>query len=360
MIAICLGTRPEIIKLASIIKELEEREHPYFVIHTQQHYDAHLSEVFFTALNLPQPQYMVKIDNTSSLSQVVSGIHEIGKILEKTKPSLLIVQGDTNATQAGALAASKLHIPIAHVESGLRSYDKRMPEEWNRIICDHLSEILFVPTEIQKQILLSEGINEENIFLVGNTITDALLSIKDEASEDILKRIGIDKKRYILATLHRQENVDNKEILRDLCMAFKKIIATTNLPIVLPLHPRTKKRISEFEISLPLGVKEIAPIGYKEFIEVQRNAALILTDSGGVQEEACILNIPCVTLRENTERPGTIGVGANILAGTDPEKIVEAAIKMYKKKSDWKHPFGDGHSGERIVDKCIKFIEGNK
>ncbi len=364
MIAIILGTRPEIIKLATIIKALQKKNIAFIIIHTNQHYDWHLDRVFFEQLGLPEPDFRIAEHYTSSCQQVGTMLLELEKILLKIKPDLVVVQGDTNSAQAGALAASKLFIPIAHVEAGLRSYDDRMPEEWNRIICDHLSSLLFAPTAVQETILLNEGIPRKKIYVVGNTIVDAVLSLqkfgKSAEEAKVLEMFEVKKQQFIIVTLHRAENVDDAKTLKSLFFSLKKIYEKYKIPLLFPVHPRTEKRIIEQKIQIPEGVKLMKPIGYFDFLVLEKNAQLIITDAGGIQEEACIFHVPCVTLRKSTERPETVTVGANMVAGTDPNRIAVCAETMIHKKREWENPFGNGTAGEQIVDICHDFIERKK
>jgi UDP-N-acetylglucosamine 2-epimerase (non-hydrolysing) len=281
---------------------------------------------------------------------------EIEKILLYEKPNLVIVQGDTNSTLAGALAASKLQIKLAHIEAGLRSYDRGMPEEINRVVTDHLSDFLFAPTEKQKKILIGEGIEKNKIFVVGNTIVDAVFeNLKiAEKNKSLIKKYQ--DKNYFLLTLHRPSNVDDKNILKPLIQTLKKITQIFNVEIYFPIHPRTKKKLNEFNIKISDSkIKVFEPVGYLEMLVLEKYAKLILTDSGGLQEEACILKVPCVTLRENTERPETLEVGANILAGNSEKKIIESIKKMLEKQKNWVNPFGKGESGRLIFDKIFNF-----
>jgi len=271
--------------------------------------------------------------------------------LIKEKPDIVLVEGDTNTVLAGALSATKLHIKVGHIEAGLRSYFKEMPEEINRILTDHCSDFLFAPTKKAKEILLKEGIPKKKIFVTGNTIVDAVyqnLKLAKKRSE-ILERLNLKKENYFLVTAHRQENVDKKERLKGILEGLSLIYKKFNLPIIYPVHPRTKKMIAEFKLSTPQGIKLIEPIGFLDFLQLEANAKLVLTDSGGIQEETCILKIPCVTLRDNTERPETIEIGANILAGAMSTKILWAAQKMLKKPKRWKNPFGNGKAAEEII-----------
>ncbi|WP_292461105.1 non-hydrolyzing UDP-N-acetylglucosamine 2-epimerase [Methanothermococcus sp.] len=370
-IGIILGTRPEIIKLSSIIRVLEKLKSDkklndtynninnmnYFIIHTNQHYSENMDKIFFKELNLPAPNYNLNVGSGTHGEQTAKMLEGIEKILIKEKPNVVIVQGDTNTVLAGALASSKLKIKVAHVESGLRSYDRNMPEEINRVLTDHLSDYLFTPTEIAKKNLLKEGIEQEKIFVVGNTIVDATLqNIKIAEERDDIKnfiKTLSNGEEYFLLTLHRAENTDNKERLKNIIKAIGEIAKYHNNKIIFPIHPRTENRLKEYnlfdEIKNNKNIKIIEPVGYLEFLMLEKNARLILTDSGGVQEEACILKVPCITLRDNTERPETINAGSNILVGADKEKIINGVELMLKKERNWKNPFGDGNSGENII-----------
>jgi len=354
-IAVILGTRPEIIKMSPIIRELEKRELNYFILHTGQHYSYNLDQVFFKQLNLPQPRYNLNIGSGTHAEETGKMLIGIEKVLQKENPSVVLVEGDTNSVLAGALAACKLLIKVGHVEAGLRSYDREMPEEINRILTDHISDYLFAPTEKAKQNLLREGIKEEKIFVTGNTIVDAVMqNIKLAKNLELPSFIQI-LEDYFLVTLHRQENVDREKRLRSIIKGLELIAREYGIPIIYPIHPRTLKRIKEFGIKINKElIKIIEPLDYLTFLKLLSNAKLVLTDSGGVQEESCILKVPCVTLRYNTERPETLEVGSNILAGTEPDSILEKTKIMINKKRDWKNPFGDGKAAKRIVDILLK------
>jgi UDP-N-acetylglucosamine 2-epimerase (non-hydrolysing) len=269
----------------------------------------------------------------------------------KEKPDVILVEGDTNTVLAGALAASKIGIKIGHVEAGLRSYDRTMPEEINRVLTDHVSDYLFVPTLGAEKNALKEGIEKDKIFITGNTIVDAVFQNLEIAKKkvDILKKLGLKEKIYMLVTAHRPANVDSKDNLSNLLRGFEEIYNKLNLPLIFPIHPRTEKMMETFGLKAPNGLKIIKAVGFLECLQLEKNAKLILTDSGGVQEEACILETPSVTLRENTERPETIEVGASVLAGNNPKKMVECAEKMILKEAKWKNPFGDGKAAENII-----------
>jgi len=349
--AIILGTRPEIIKMAPIIRELESKEVDYFIVHSGQHYSYNMDRVFFEQLNLPKPKYNISVGSGTHAEETGKALIGIEKVLLMEQPDVVLVQGDTNTTLSGALAAAKLMIKVGHVEAGLRSFDKGMPEELNRVIVDHLSDYLFAPTEKARKNLLNEGINKDRIFLTGNTIVDIVYQnlnlVKDN---NILETLDLNTDDFFLLTLHRQENVDNKQRLLNIVKGLELIGQEFDIPIVFPIHPRTKERLKEFGISLPSFIKLIEPLDYLSFLKLEISAKLILTDSGGVQEEACILKVPCVTIRHNTERPETLDVGANVLAGTDPKRILEKTKIMLSRRRTWPNPFGNGKAAKRIVD----------
>lgn len=352
-ICFILGTRPEIIKLSPLIRECVKRRSSFFIIHTNQHYSESMDNIFFHDLNLPHPKYNLNIGSDSHGSQTGRMLIGIEKILDKENPNIVFVQGDTNSVLAGALATCKKpEIILAHVEAGLRSYDKTMPEEMNRIITDHISSILFAPTRIQKKILNDEGIPKRNVFIVGNTIVDALAQNLKTSKKyiKILKNLRIRPKKYALLTLHRPSNVESKKNLTEILNAIKTIGLQQDVPIIFPIHPRTEKMIKYFQLTIPSELQIIPPVGYLEMLQLLKNASFILTDSGGIQEEACVLRVPCVTLRKNTERPETIEVGGNILAGHKIASMISAVNVMLKRKNNWKNPFGNGESGRKILN----------
>ncbi|BAI60938.1 UDP-N-acetylglucosamine 2-epimerase [Methanocella paludicola SANAE] len=347
---IILGTRPEIIKMSPLIRECEKQGLDYFVIHTGQHYSYEMDKIFFEELKLPQPKYYLDVGSGSHGHQTGKMLAGIEDVLVKEKPGIVYVQGDTNTVLAGALVASKLHIPIGHVEAGLRSFDRSMPEEINRVVADHVSDYLFAPTEASKALLLKEGIPESKIFVTGNTVVDAVYeNSKIAVNSDVLSKLGLKPREYMLSTLHRQENVDDKARLSEIIQGLGEVSRKYGMPIVLPIHPRTKKMMNEFSLQPPAGIMMIEPLGFMEFLKAESNARLVLTDSGGVQEECCILGVPCVTIRENTERPETVDVGANVLAGYKCQNIVNCAGMMMNKNNGWVNPFGDGRTGKRII-----------
>lgn len=351
MISLVLGTRPEIIKLSPLIRVCERKHIPFSILHTGQHYSYEMDRIFFEELELPKPDFSLDVGSGLHGEQTGKILAGAERVFNEHRPDIVLVQGDTNTVLAGALAAVKLHIPVGHVEAGLRSFDRKMPEEINRIVADHVGEYLFAPTETAAGNLHHEGINEKKIFVTGNTVVDAVkenLRIAQKEAK-ILGHLGLKEKQYILVTAHRAENVDVKERLNGILQGLVSVHEKTGIPVIFPVHPRTEKMMREFGIFAP-GINIIQPVGYLEFLILEASAALLLTDSGGIQEEGCVLNVPCVTLRDSTERPETLEVGSNVLAGTDPRVILENALDMIDRDRSWKNPFGDGKAAMRIVD----------
>lgn len=353
MIAIVLGTRPEIIKMSPIIRECEAKHLDYFILHSGQHYSYDMDRAFFEELELPEPRYNLDVGSGTQAGQTAKILTGIEDVLVKEEPEIVLVQGDTNTAMAGALAASKLHIRVGHVEAGLRSFDRTMPEEINRVVADHISDYLFAPTETARRYLQNEGIEESKICVTGNTIVDAVFQNQEIAKKraNILDTLGLAPQGYFLVTSHRQENVDSPETLRSIIAGLEAVHREYSLPVIFPMHPRTRKMVEQFGISLD-GITVMNPVGFLEFLQLESNARLVLTDSGGVQEETCILGVPCVTLRENTERPETIEVGANVLAGTDSAEILASAGQMLSQTGSWENPYGDGMASRMIVTIC--------
>jgi UDP-N-acetylglucosamine 2-epimerase (non-hydrolysing) len=350
MILIVIGTRPEIIKMSPIIRECASQGLEFSVLHTGQHYSYAMDKIFFEQLDLSSPTYNLDVGSGTQATQTAAILTGIENILLRHPPGIVLVQGDTNTVLAGALAAAKLHIPVGHVEAGLRSFDRSMPEEINRIIADHVSDQLFPPTENSRQNLLNEGIDTEKITVTGNTIVDAVHQTLRIARQKVhpLEALDLEPGNYFLVTAHRAENVDDPVRLSEILTGLKKISSHFEAPVVFPMHPRTQKMVHEFSFSTE-GIHVIDPVGYLEFLILESMASLLLTDSGGVQEESCILKVPCVTLRENTERPETIDVGSNVLAGTNPEKMLSAAVGMKEIPRTWDNPFGNGDAAQRII-----------
>jgi UDP-N-acetylglucosamine 2-epimerase len=344
-IASIVGARPNFIKCAPLSREIR-KEFNEVIIHTGQHYDYEMNKVFFEELNIPKPDYHLDVGSGSHGYQTGEMIKRIEEVLLKEEPDLVLVYGDTNSTIAGALAASKLHITVAHIESGLRSYDKSMPEEINRILTDHCSDILFCPTKTSVDNLKREGVMN-GVHLTGDVMVDALKeNIKiAEKKERILDEIDLKSKEYYLATIHRAENTDDFERLENIVDAFCEI---GNL--VFPCHPRTEKCLKGFGLwdRLVENIRVVRPVGYLDMLVLEKNAMKILTDSGGVQKEAYIFKIPCITLRDNTEWVETVEDGWNVLVGADEEKIVRGANE-FEPGNKQRNVFGEGDASERIA-----------
>ena len=302
---------------------------------------------------------MLNVLSDTHAKQTAKIISRFEDTIDIANPDIVLVEGDTNTVLGTSIVISKTAIKLGHVEAGLRSFDKTMPEELNRIVCDHLSDILFAPTDIASQNLLNEGIPDEKIFITGNTIVDAVYqNIKiAEKKSDIINTLDINSE-FLLLTTHRQENADNKTRLLSIIKGVAQLSRKLGIPAIFPAHPRTVKNLNRFNITIPDNIRIISPLGYLDFLILEKKASLVITDSGGVQEESCILKTPCITVRDNTERPETINVGSNIVVGTLPDNIVENGVKMYNNHKKWINPFGDGKSGERIIKLSIKFLEG--
>jgi len=355
-IAFVLGTRPEIIKMAPVIKLCILHKLSFFVIHTGQHYSFEMDQLIFSDLELPNPKYNLEVGSGSHGAQTGKMLEKIEEIILKEKPDILLVQGDTNSVLGGALASVKHHIKVGHIEAGLRSYDRDMPEEINRIVVDHISDYLYVPTEETKRNLEKEGIDSKKIIITGNTIVDSVLQNVQIAQHksDILKKLNLLHQKYFLLTLHRAENTDSKKRLTEIMKGLNLVIKKYNIPMIWPIHPRTKSKLIEYGMLEKLQdmtmLSMIDPTGFLDTLILESNAVLILTDSGGIQEEACILKVPCVTLRDNTERPESVAVGANFIAGANALTIYNAVSEMIVKTRDWENPFGDGTSSAKILD----------
>ena len=348
-IAIIIGTRPEIIKMSPVIRGCIEKGIPFFIIHSNQHYSHEMDAVFFDELGLPAPDYNLHVGSGLHGNQTGNILMKMEPILIAEKPDVVLVQGDTNTVLAGAMAASKLNIPVGHIEAGLRSYDRTMPEETNRIITDHISRFLFTVTDTQTKTLKEEGI-QDGLYAVGNTVADALfqnMGIAEEKSK-VFQEFNLEKGTYGLLTAHRSANVDRKEDLQKLIAIVETI--SKKLKIVWPMHVRTRKYLDQYQLNIPENVLVTGPIGYLDFILLEKHAQVILTDSGGLQEEACILDVPCITLRENTERPETLEVGANKLVGLELNRALEAFEWAMQVKPVWKQPFGNGQAGIKIIE----------
>lgn len=340
-----IGARPQFIKAAAVSKELRINNTEK-IIHTGQHYDSNMSQVFFEELNIPMPDYNLNIGSGSHGFQTGNMLIKIEEILQEEKPDCILVYGDTNSTLAGALAASKLLIPVAHVEAGLRSFNMKMPEEQNRILTDHISTYLFAPTEAAVENLSKEGITN-NVYNVGDVMYDAVLHFSKLALKktNVLNELNLNRGEYILATIHRAENTNDVNRLKNIVESFNEY----NGEIVIPLHPRTRKYIKDYGLKFGDNVKIIEPIGYLEMLVLEMMSQKIVTDSGGLQKEAFFAKKPCITLRDETEWVETVENGWNVLVGTDKNKISDALnnfIPLYPQKNY----FGDGKAAKKISE----------
>jgi UDP-N-acetylglucosamine 2-epimerase (non-hydrolysing) len=347
-----IGTRPEIIKMAPVVKALDGLNHEHVLVHSGQHYDLVMDRIFFRDMRLREPDHQFELKEQPPHLQVATTMRQVAGVTDDA--DLVIVHGDTNTTVAGALLAKKQSLALAHVEAGIRSFDKTMPEEMNRIIADQCADLLFAPTPTSRENLRAENVTR-GVHVVGNSVIDALLQNLPtaEAKSDVFSRLGLSRRGYLLLTFHRAENVDSKASLARALDAFEAATDEAGLPIVFPIHPRTHKRIQEFGLeprakSLSTLVR-IDPTGYLDMLVLEKEAAIVLTDSGGLQEESCFFRVPCVTLRENTERPETLDIGANVLAGTDPERVRAAVRRQLEAKRDWPNPYGDGTTARAIA-----------
>ncbi len=367
-IATILGTRPEIIKMAPIIAEIAKRGIDQIVLHTGQHYDKEMSDNFFRDLEIPSPDYNIHVGSGTHGRQTGRMMEGIEEILMEEKPDIVLVQGDTNAVLAGALVCAKLHIAVGHVEAGLRSFDLTMPEEINRKVADICSAMYFIPTEQSAINLLAEGFSRKDLIITGNTVVDACfrhleIAEKRGFGEESLKNLDIDNMDNILTlTMHRAENVDVKDRVTNIIEALKEL---SDMNIIFPIHPRTKHTLENFGLFDVLNnldhVHIVKPIGYLDFLLLTSKSTLILTDSGGLQEEAITLDVPALTLRYNTERPETVTAGGNILVGSNKQAILENANKILndkefaEKMKNAENPYGLGDAAERTVDAIEKY-----
>jgi len=344
-----VGARPQFVKAAAVSRVLRKAACE-IMVHTGQHYDARMSQIFFDELNIPQPDYNLEVGSGNHGQQTGEMLQRLEPILKKEAPDIVMVYGDTNSTLAGALTASKLHIPVAHVEAGLRSFNRRMPEEINRVLTDHISNLLFCPSNVAVENLAKEGITK-GVYDVGDVMADALKYAVNIAGEnpEILTRLKLSPKHYILATVHRAENTDDPDRMAAILRAF----ASVEDSILFPVHPRTRKVLLSQGLTVSPNVMMIEPVGYIEMAAFEKNARMILTDSGGVQKEAYWLRIPCITLRDETEWVETVDSGWNHLTGVDQEKIVRM-IKELPIPSQYISLYGDGSASEKIVQLILK------
>lgn len=346
-----VGARPQFIKAAPVSRLLRQK-HTEVLVHTGQHYDANMSAVFFEELNLPPPEYHLGVGSGSHAVQTGTMLMRMEEVLIEEKPDWVLVYGDTNSTLAGALAAAKLHIKVAHVEAGLRSFNRIMPEEINRIVADHLSTLLFCPSQTAVENLAAEGITQ-GVFQVGDVMADALDLAKEVANRrsSVLETLQLSEKGYLLATIHRAENTDDPARLLNILTALRQL----DEPVIFPIHPRTRKVIEENHwISLDRSSEDrnlrmIEPVGYLDMIQLEKSARMILTDSGGVQKEAYWLGVPCVTFRQETEWVETVETGWNVLAGCATYAIIRA-VKSFRAPNAHPSLYGDGKAAKRMVE----------
>jgi UDP-N-acetylglucosamine 2-epimerase (non-hydrolysing) len=342
-----LGTRPNFVKMAPVIAACGERDHENVVVHTGQHYDRAMSDVFFEELGVPEPDYMLGVGSGSHAEQTARVLEGLEPVLRREHPELVLVPGDVNSTLAAALCAGRLEIPVGHVESGLRSFDRGMPEEINRVVADHVSELLFLHSEEAITNLRDEGVGDERMRFVGNTMIDTLVALRERFSErDAARRHGLEPGTYLLVTLHRPALVDTP-LLADATAALAEVAA--EIPVVFPVHPRTRKMMGS---DVPEGLRLVDPVGYLDFLSLEAAAAAVLTDSGGIQEETTFLGVPCFTLRDNTERPVTVRAGTNTLLGLDPARIREIPGLLADRPRNPPQPpeKWDGQAASRIAD----------
>ncbi len=353
-----VGARPQFIKAAVVSKALRDAGFHELIVHTGQHYDFNMSDVFFEELNLPQPDYHLGVGSGTHGQQTGKMLIEIEKVLLKENPKMVIVYGDTNTTLAGALAAAKLHIPIAHVEAGLRSFNRRMPEEINRVLTDHISDLLFAPTETAVQNLKNEGI-KNGVYLVGDVMFDLALhvaKIVDETS--VLQKYSLKEKKYILTTIHRAENTDDPVKLGSIISSLNEL-SGNGVEVIFPAHPRTQKAISRFKINVSDRVKLIPAVSYKDMIALLKNAAVVITDSGGVQKESYFFKVPCVIPRNETEWVELVNSGWHVLTGQNTRQIFETTLELLngsRKELEWFPFYGNGNASEKITEAILTYV----
>lgn len=353
MILNVVGARPNFMKMAPVVLELQRRGLPQLFVHTGQHYDERMSQVFFDELGMPRPDLDLGVGSGSHAEQTARVMVAFEKVLVERRPALVVVAGDVNSTLACALVAAKLGVPVAHLEAGLRSFDRRMPEEVNRVLTDHLAELLFVTEPSGLANLEREGIDGRRIAFVGNTMIDSLVSHRERAlAREPWRAYGLVPDGYGLVTLHRPSNVDDPAMAGEIARGLAGV--AERLPLLFPIHPRTRERSGAIFARIA-GLRLVEPLGYLEFLGLMARARLVLTDSGGIQEETTALGVPCLTLRENTERPVTVSEGTNRLVALEAEAIKEAALAP--RPGTARIPaLWDGNAAERVVDRLEEFL----
>lgn len=344
-----LGIRPDWIKMKSVLSELDKKGLTHVMVHTGQHYSFNLDKVFFDQLEIRKPDHHLGVGSATQGKQAAKIIERAEMVIAEEKPDVVVVFGDSNSSLA-ALAAAKMNVRVAHIEAGMRAYDWRMPEEKNKRIVDHVSSQLFVYTNWQRDNLLKEQVHPRKIHVVGNPTVDVIKQFYDEAKRDgIGRKLGLEPRGYFLVTAHRAENVDDRKALRSILRSLELVHRKSRKRVIWSLYPRTKKRIQEFHLRIPGGVEDYEPMGFLEFLNLEMNALCAITDSGTVQEETCILRVPCVVIRLSTERPETVKLGSSIVAGLEPSNVVGCVDRILRRKRDWKHPYGDGRTGKKIA-----------
>jgi UDP-N-acetylglucosamine 2-epimerase (non-hydrolysing) len=348
-VATVIGIRPDFIRMSKMIRLLDASGLEHVLIHAGQHYSFRVDGVFFEELGIRPPDYNLGVGSGSHGDQVGRLLAETGTVLRKVRPDLVVVLGDSN-TSLAAIEAAKSNIRVAHIEAGMRSYDWRMPEEKNRTIVDHIADYLYVYTPRYRENLLQEGLPADRIVVIGNPIVDVVEECLPLARRrSCLGTLGLRPRGYVLATVHRAENVDAPETLAGILRGLEMVGERVRAPVVFPMYYRTQHRVRQMGITMPRNITTLDPLGFLDFLQLEADALCLLTDSGTVQEEGCILRVPCVTMRLSTERPETVEVGANILSGVDPAHICEAALRMVEAPRTWDNPLGDGTASERAV-----------
>lgn len=358
MIAIIIGTRPEFIKILPLVRELKKNRIKFQLIHTGQHYSKNLSEIFLSEYKNIKVDYNLKVGSHPHSKQTALMMEKLEKILKDLKYTHVIVYGDTNTALSGALVASKMkHLKTIHIEAGLRSFEENMPEETNRIIIDHISDYLFAPTLISKRFLLKENIKKKKIFVTGNLIKDSIDIYKNLLKKNnLLSKLKIKKKDYFIVTIHRQENIENKKRLTEIIKSLNLVSEKYKKNIIFSIHPKTKKRIKELKLNINKNIIFIEPVNYKDFLYLLKNSFFVISDSGGIQEECCLLKIKLITLRTSTERQETLSIGCNLLSKVENLEMIKKIDYMVHKKPKWKNPYGLGKVSKNINGIIKKLI----